>query len=59
MLVRSLLEDRLVDEFQLWMCPIVLGSGMRLFPEDAEAMRMELLETKTRNGVLSLGFRPV
>ena len=40
------------------MCPIVLGSGMRLFPEGAEAMQMQLLETKTRNGVLSLGFRP-
>ena len=59
MLVRSLLADGLVDEFQLWMCPIVLGSGKRLFPDGAEAMRMELLETKTRNGVLSLGFRPV
>ena len=56
--MRSLLEDGLVDEFQLWMCPIVLGSGKRLFPEGAEAMRMELLETKTRNGVVSLGFRP-
>jgi hypothetical protein len=41
------------------MCPIVLGSGMRLFPEDAEAMRMELLDTKTRDGVLSLGLRPL
>jgi dihydrofolate reductase len=58
-LVRTLLEEGLVDEFHLWMCPIVLGSGIRLFPEGAEAMPMELLETKTRNGVLSVVVRPV
>ena len=36
-----------------------VGSGMRLFPEGAEAIRMGLLDTKTRNGVLSLGLRPL
>jgi dihydrofolate reductase len=57
-LVRSLLEDGLVDEFHLWMCPVVLGTGTRLFPEGKEAMPMELLETRTRDGVVSLRFRP-
>jgi dihydrofolate reductase len=57
-LVRSLFEDGLVDEFHLWMCPIVLGAGKRLFPEGTEATRMELLETGTRDGVLSLRLRP-
>jgi hypothetical protein len=32
---------------------------VREFVTLAEAMQMELVETKTRNGVLSLGFRPV
>ena len=57
--VRSLMDDGLVDEFHLWTCPIVLGSGKRLFPEGIDKMPLELLEAKSRDGVASLRFRPV
>ncbi len=57
--VRSLMDDGLVDEFHLWTCPIVLGSGKRLFPEGIDKMPLELLEARSRDGVASLRFRPV
>ena len=57
--VRSLMEDGLVDEIHLWMCPVVLGSGKRLFPEGIDKTPLELLEAKYRDGVASLRFRTV
>jgi dihydrofolate reductase len=43
-LAQSLMQKGIIDEFQLRVCPTVLGSGKRLF---AENIPMELLGTKT------------
>jgi dihydrofolate reductase len=51
------MADGLVDELHLWTCPIVLGSGKRLFPDGGETRALELLEATTRDGVASLRFR--
>ena len=56
----SLLRDGLVDEVQLWICPVLLGSGGRLFPDGLEARRMRWLGTKNYDGgVVSLRAEPV
>ena len=57
--VHSLMQDGLVDEFHLWTCPVVLGSGKRLFPEGIDKTPLELLEARDRDGVASLRLRPV
>ena len=28
----------------MWVCPVVIGTGKKLFPEGTEAMRLELAE---------------
>ena len=57
---QSLMEDRLVDEFHLWVCPILLGSGKRLFAEGSETERMRWLGSKNYDGgVVSIRFEPV
>jgi dihydrofolate reductase len=46
-LVRTLLQDDLVDELNLMIEPIVLGGGKRIFPNDGTARRFELVSSAT------------
>lgn len=58
-LVRSLLSAGLLDELNLLIHPIVLGSGARLFAEPASRADLELAACRTfANGVLSVTYRP-
>jgi dihydrofolate reductase len=58
-LVQSLAEARLVDEYQLWLLPLVLGGGRPLFGEGAVSIAMELLEAKTTDrGATLLRYEP-
>jgi dihydrofolate reductase len=58
-LVRWLLRQGLLDELTLNLCPIVLGSGLRLFDPTTE-LRLELVEATTYGtGVLRVLYRPV
>ena len=46
-LVQSLLEADLIDEFELMLCPVVLGMGKRLFKEGTSTKTMTVLEVKS------------
>jgi dihydrofolate reductase len=46
-LVRSLLDAGLVDELHLFVHPLVIGGGKRLFGESPEMRPLRLLETRT------------
>jgi dihydrofolate reductase len=57
-LVHGLLEAGLVDELNLQVFPVVLGSGARLYPETAEPLALELLSSEPLpNGVLVQSYR--
>jgi len=59
-LVRSLLREGLLDELSLWIFPVVVGSGMRLFDGTTGHMELELVGSRTfSSGVLSATYRPV
>jgi dihydrofolate reductase len=58
-LLRWLLERDLVDELNLRVYPVIVGDGLRLFPEHGQTHNLELVETKpTSSGVLFLTYRP-
>jgi dihydrofolate reductase len=58
-LVRAMLEDGLVDGLHLFVYPLTLGSGLRLFPEGAAPAKFSLGATESYdNGVVYLGFEP-
>ena len=58
-LVRSLLRDGLLDELQMMVHPVVVGSGKRLFEDEGDRKPLELVDSKTfSTGVLYLTYRP-
>ena len=58
-LLRWLLERDLVDELKLVIYPLVLGEGLRLFPEQGQTHRLELLESRvTPTGIMIQSYRP-
>jgi dihydrofolate reductase len=59
-LVQTLIENELVDEYRLFVHPLVLGDGKRLFRETSRPRPMRLIDcTPTTTGVLLLGYEPV
>jgi dihydrofolate reductase len=46
-LIRTLIEHDLVDEYRLWIYPVVLGSGARLFGDDGVSAALKLVDVKT------------
>jgi dihydrofolate reductase len=58
-LLQTLFREALVDQVNLWVCPVVIGTGKRLFPEGATATRFEQVEPPTSypGGVMLLRYR--
>jgi dihydrofolate reductase len=58
-LIRTLMAHDLVDEYQLLIYPVVLGSGRRLFTDSAPATSFRLADTRTTStGVIVLTYLP-
>jgi len=58
-LARQLVENDLVDEYQLMLEPILLGGGKTIFPPDGRARQLELVSvTQAETGVLICAYRP-
>ena len=47
MLVKTLLENDLVDELRLMVFPTILGRGQRLFPDGIDRLKFNLTESRT------------
>ena len=58
-LVQTLLENELVDQFNVWIFPVVLGTGKRLFGDGAKPAGLELVDAKTSStGVVVATYKP-
>lgn len=56
-LVRAMLDDGLVDELHLFVYPVTLGAGLRLFETDGGARKLSLVASDTyENGVVHLAY---
>jgi dihydrofolate reductase len=58
-LVHDLVRQGLVDEYRLFVFPVVLGRGRRLFPDGSGLPALRLLESRPfRSGVVLLRYAP-
>lgn len=58
-LIVTLTQLGLIDEYQLGVHPIILGSGLPLFKNITERIKLKLLKTKTfGSGVIILYYEP-
>jgi len=51
-LAQTLMAHRLIDEYQLWLHPVVLGRGKRLFRDGGPGVEMRLVDARTSTGGL-------
>jgi dihydrofolate reductase len=58
-LTRWLLENDLVDEMNLFTCPVVVGQGTRLFPDTGPDIALDLVDSRAApKGVTIQVYRP-
>jgi dihydrofolate reductase len=58
-LVRSLIQENLLDELQLMIHPVLVGKGKRLFTDDVDLKRLQLIDSKvTGTGVVIVTYQP-
>lgn len=58
-LVQAMLGDRLVDELHLFVYPVILGNGLRLFRDGIGGLKLSLTESQTySNGAVRLVYAP-
>ncbi|MEX2284379.1 MAG: dihydrofolate reductase family protein [Gemmatimonadota bacterium] len=58
-LAQSFMRENLIDEYQLVVCPVVMGSGKPLFDNQAGPSDLKLLSTKSFDrGTVLLAYAP-
>jgi len=56
-IIRPLLQDDLIDEFRIFVHPIVLGTGVPLFPPPLSTKTLRLRDTHAfESGLVRLGY---
>ena len=58
-LAQSLMQQSLVDQYYIWVYPVLLGSGKRLFGDGTVPTALRLVESRTfGNGAVLLSYEP-
>jgi len=54
-LIQTLMRSGLIDEYRLWMCPVLLGSGKRLFADGTTPAGLKLIDSKVSGSGVVIG----
>ena len=58
-LIQTLLANDLIDEFRVWIFPVVIGTGKRLFGDGTIPAALKLLDSKvSKTGVTINAYEP-
>ncbi len=59
-LIQTLLKNNLIDQIRLWIHPLTLGSGKKLFADGTHAQKFKLTESKiSSTGVILVTYEPI
>ena len=59
-LIQTLLKHHLIDRMHLWIYPLTIGNGKRLFADGTQAEAFKLVESKiSSSGVILATYEPV
>ena len=53
-LIQQLVRENLIDSYYITVIPTLLGSGIRLFENAAQEIKLRLLNTQSCNGMTEL-----
>lgn len=57
-IIKALMQAQLVDDFTLFVMPVFLGEGVRLFPGGIPETQVELVESENyKNGAVRLHYK--
>jgi dihydrofolate reductase len=57
--IQTLLKNNLIDEFRIWIFPVVIGNGKRLFGQGTFPSGLKLSDSKTfSTGVILATYQP-
>lgn len=54
--IQPLLQNGLIDEYYISVIPVILGSGIRLFEEIPNEIKLRLVGSQTYNGIMELVY---
>ena len=58
-LIQTLLANKLIDRMHIWICPVTVGPGKRLFAEGTQPESFKLVDSKvTGTGVIIATYEP-
>ncbi len=58
-LIQTLMEHHLIDQMHLWIYPITLGTGKRLFSNGTQPQELKLVDSKvSKTGVIIATYEP-
>ncbi len=59
-LIQTLIKNHLIDRMHLWIHPITIGTGKRLFAEGTQPENFKLIDSKIApNGIIFATYEPV
>jgi len=59
-LIQTLLKNHLIDRMHLWIHPITIGTGKKLFAEGTQAENFKLVDSKIgKSGIILATYEPV
>lgn len=55
-IIQPLMQGGLIDEYYISIMPTILGSGIRLFEESQDEIKLKLVRTQSYNGITELVY---